>query len=50
MGVLFIGLYSQYAVIVRKNKGGRTMGDIIMILGLALYVPMSMVYLFSERS
>ena len=40
-----------YAGIVRKNKeGGTDMGGMIAILGLALYIPMSMVFVFSEKN
>jgi hypothetical protein len=37
-------------VVVRKNKGGVMMGEVIVILGLALYIPMSMVFVFSEKN
>ena len=33
----------------RNKKGAGTMGDILAIIALALYVPMSMVYVLSEK-
>lgn len=34
---------------LRNKGGGKKMGEIIVILGLALYVPMSLIFMFRGR-
>ena len=47
MKVRIISLSICYFFITkRKPKGDLNMGEILLIVGLALYVPMSMVFVF----
>ncbi len=47
MKVRIIALPKDYFIVTkRKPKGDFDMGEILLIVGLALYVPMSMVFVF----
>ncbi len=50
MEVLFIGLYFPDNEVTKEKRGGiKMVGDVMVILGLALYIPMSMVFMFCRR-
>ena len=50
MKIRFIGLPPAYSEVEEtKRKGRETMGDVLVIIALALYVPMSMVYVLAGK-
>ena len=45
----FYGQPKEYSADIKKNEEGIRMGDVVVILALALYVPMSMVYMLAGK-